>query len=173
MKQHRKVLIVGSLCQTESIKAKPFDIGIIQVYAPTSERPEEEVEEFYEDLDKAKKYLKSQSTLGDFNAKVGSDKVENIVGPCGIGDTYERGEKLIEWCKANDFTVTNTWFKIHPKRQWTWMSPADRTRNKIDYILIQNRFRHSIKSSKPIPGADCESDHAPVQCKLLVKLRKL
>ena len=75
------------------IKAKPFDIRIIQVYAPTSERPEEEVEEFYEDLDKAKKYLKSQSTqiiMGDFNAKVGSDKVENIVGPCGIGDTSER-----------------------------------------------------------------------------------
>ena len=122
------------------IKAKPFDIGIIQVYAPTSERPEEEVEEFYEDLDKAKKYLKSQSTqiiMGDFNAKVGSDKVENIVGPCGIGDTNERGEKLIEWCKANDFTVTNTWFKNHPRRQWTWMSPGDRTRNKIDYILIQ------------------------------------
>ena len=36
------------------IKAKPFDIGIIQVYAPTSKRPEEEVEEFYEDLIKPK-----------------------------------------------------------------------------------------------------------------------
>ena len=34
--------------------------------------------------------------MGDFNAKVGSDNVENIVGPCGIGDTNERGEKLIE-----------------------------------------------------------------------------
>ena len=53
------------------------------------------------------------------------------------------------------------------------MSPGDRTRNKIDYILIQNRFRNSIKSSKSMPGADCESDHAPVLCKLLVKLRKL
>ena len=90
-----------------------------------------------------------------------------------IGDTNERGEKLIEWCKANDFTVTNTWFKNHPRRQWTWMSPGDRTRNKIDYILIQNRFRNSIKSSKSMPGADCDSDHAPVLCKLLVKLRKL
>ena len=93
MKQHRKVLLVGSLCRQNHIrqkKAKPFDIGIIQVHAPTSARPEEEVEEFYEDLDKAKTYLKSQSKqiiMGDFKAKVGSDKVENIVGPCGIGDT--------------------------------------------------------------------------------------
>ena len=53
------------------------------------------------------------------------------------------------------------------------MSPGDRTRNKIDYILIQNRFRNSIKSSKSMPGADCDSDHAPVLCKLLVKLGKL
>ena len=53
------------------------------------------------------------------------------------------------------------------------MSPGDRTRNKIDYILIQNRFRNSIKSSKSMPGADYDSDHAPVLCKLLVKLRKL
>ena len=52
------------------------------------------------------------------------------------------------------------------------MSPGDRTRNEIDYILIQNRFRNSIKSSKSMPGADCDSDHAPVLCKLLVKLRK-
>ena len=37
------------------IKAKPFDIGMIQVYAPTSERPEEEVEEFYEDLDRRRR----------------------------------------------------------------------------------------------------------------------
>ena len=87
--------------------------------------------------------------------------------------TNERGEKLIEWCKANDFTVTNTCFKNHPRRQWTWMSQGDRTRNKIDYILIQNRFRNSIKSSKSMPGADCDSDHAPVLCKLLVNLRKL
>ena len=53
------------------------------------------------------------------------------------------------------------------------MSPGDRTRNKIDYILIQNRFRNSIKSSKSMPGADCDSDYAPVLCKLIVKLRKL
>ena len=53
------------------------------------------------------------------------------------------------------------------------MSSGDTTRNKIDYILIQNRFRNSIKSSKSMPGVDCDSDHAPVLCKLLVKLRKL
>ena len=72
------------------------------MYAPTSKAEEEEVEQFYEDLDKAMKCLKSQDikiVMGDFNAKVGSERVENIVGPWGIGEENERGERLIEWCK--------------------------------------------------------------------------
>ena len=50
--------------------------------------------------------------MGDFNANIGSDKVENIVGPCGIGDTNGRGEKLIEWCKANDLLSQTHGLKI-------------------------------------------------------------
>ena len=56
---------------------KPLDMGIVQVYAPTSTAEEEEVEQFYEDLDKAMKCLKSQDikiVMGDFNAKVGSER---------------------------------------------------------------------------------------------------
>ena len=76
---------------------KPLDMGIIQVYAPTSTAEEEEVEKFYEDLDKAMKFLKSQDikiVMGDFNAKVGSQRVENIVGPWGIGGKNEQSERL-------------------------------------------------------------------------------
>ena len=55
---------------------KPLDMGIVQVYAPTSTAEEEEVEQFYEDLDKAMKCLKSQDikiVMGDFNANFTSD----------------------------------------------------------------------------------------------------
>ena len=155
---------------------KPLDMGIVQVYAPTSTAEEEEVEQFYEDLDKTMKCLKSQDikiVMGDFNAKVGSERVENIVGPWGIGEENERGERLIEWCKENGFMISNTWYQNHPRRQWTWMSPGDRTRNKIDFILVQDRFRNAIKTSKSMPGADCDSDHVPVMCKLQVKLKKI
>ncbi|GFN93219.1 craniofacial development protein 2-like [Plakobranchus ocellatus] len=54
--------------------------------------------------------------------------------------------------------------KNHPRRQWTWKSPGDRSRNKIDYILIQKRFRNAIKASKSPPGVDCDSDQIPVMC---------
>ncbi|GFN84517.1 craniofacial development protein 2-like [Plakobranchus ocellatus] len=51
--------------------------------------------------------------------------------------------------------------KNYPRRQWTWKSPEDKSRNKIDYILIQKRFRNAVKTSKSLPGADYDSDHIP------------
>ena len=158
------------------LEGKPFDIGIIQVYAPTSEHDNEEVETFYEELDKAIKQLKSQDVkivMGDFNAKVGDTRVEDIVGPWGLGKENERGERLIEWCRKHNFMISNTWFENHPRRRYTWKSPGDRTRNQIDFILVQKRFRNAIKSAKTLPGADCDSDHIPVMCKMQIKLKKL
>ncbi|GFN75667.1 craniofacial development protein 2-like protein [Plakobranchus ocellatus] len=134
-----------------------------------------EVGKFYEEIEKAKGYLKSQDiiiVMGDFNAKVGDERIK-VVGPSGIGTVNERGSRLIEWCQINAFTMTNTWYQNHSRRQWTWKSPGDRSRNKIDYILIQKRFRNAVKTSKSLPGADCDSDQIPVMCKFLIKLKKL
>ncbi|GFO27997.1 craniofacial development protein 2-like [Plakobranchus ocellatus] len=147
--------------------AKPLNLGIIQVYAPTPDSEDVEVEKFYEEIG----YLKSQDiiiVMGDFNAKVGDERVEDVVGPSGIGTINEGGSRLIEWCQVNDFNITNTWNQNHPRRQWTWNSPGDRSRNKKDYILIQKSFQNAVKTSKSLPGADCDSDHIPpVQNKVI------
>jgi len=139
------------------LKGTPFDIGIVQVYAPTADKDDAEIEEFYENIEKAMKQLKSQDIriiMGDLNSKVAKGKDETTVGPFGIGVRNERGERLTEWCKEQKLAVMNTWFENHPRRCWTWKSPGDRTRNQIDYILIQERFRNSITSCKSMPGAD-------------------
>ena len=61
--------------------------------------------------------------------------------------------------------IANTWFK-HPERKLnTWKSPGDVKRNQIDYIMVRNRFRNSVKQVKTYPGADVDSDHNPVVCK--------
>ncbi|GFO12658.1 craniofacial development protein 2-like protein [Plakobranchus ocellatus] len=163
---------LGSWCPISDrvVEAKPLNLGIIRVYAPTSDSEDVEVEQFYEEIEKAKGYLKSPNiiiVMGDFNAKVGDERVEDVVGPSGIGTVNDRGSRLIEWCQVNDFTITNT------KRQRTWKSPGDRSRNKIDYILIQKRFRNTIKTSKSLPGADCDSDHILVMCTFKIILKKL
>ena len=104
------------------ISGKPFDIGIVQAYAPTADKDMAEIESFYEDVEKAMKHLKSQDIkiiMGDFNAKVGNDRIDKIVGPFGSGEIAEQGEKLVEWCKEYTFVIMNTWFKNHPRRCWT------------------------------------------------------
>ncbi|GFN73706.1 craniofacial development protein 2 [Plakobranchus ocellatus] len=110
--------------------------------------------------------------MGAFNANVMDERVEDV-GPSGIGTVNERESRLIEWCPVNDFTITNTSYQNHPRRQWTWKSRGDRSRKKIDYILIQERFRNAVKTSTSLQGADCDSDHIPVMCKFQIKLKKL
>lgn len=81
------------------IKGKPFDVCIIQVYAPTCDYSEEMVESFYEDIDKPRQECKSHDIvllMGDMNAKIDQGRVEDIVGPFGLGERNERGERLAE-----------------------------------------------------------------------------
>ena len=117
------------------LRGQHFNISIIQVYAPTSLCSESDIDNFYDDLDKAKSHCKSQEVIiimGDLNAKVGEGRFDNVVGQYGLGQRNERGERFIDWCKANNQIITNTWFKNHPRRRWTWRSPGDRCKNQID-----------------------------------------
>ena len=71
------------------IKGRPFNMAIIQVYAPTLESDDEEIDHFYEGLDNAKKQCRSNEVLfvmDDLNAKVGLIRRGNIVGTHGLGE---------------------------------------------------------------------------------------
>ena len=158
------------------IRGAPFDVCIIQVYAPTSEHDEEEVDKFYEEVNLAREQCKEHEcimVIGDFNAKVGQGKVEDIVGPHGLGKRNDRGDKLVNWCSEKRQAVMNTWFSHHPRHLWTWKSPGDRSRNQIDYITINKRFRNSITQVKTFPGTDCNSDHVPVVATVRIKLKNV
>ena len=158
------------------LSARPLDLNIIQVYAPTSSSSEEDLESFYLDIQKAIKQCKTQENtivMGDFNAKIGEGRDDNTVGPYGLGTRNERGEQLAEWARQNDFIIGNTWFSVPRRRRWTWETPGMTARNQIDFILVKERFRNSLKSAKSYPGADCGSDHKPVIAKVQLKFRKL
>ncbi|CAF1302854.1 unnamed protein product [Adineta ricciae] len=158
------------------LHGKPFNISLIQCYAPTADSDDDAITNFYEDLDNAYSQCNSNDiiyVMGDFNAKVGDIRIGNTVGPFGLGNKNDRGDILINWCQSHNFVITNTWFKNHPRRLWTWKGPGDRVRNQIDYIMVPNRFRNAIISSKAFPGADCGSDHVPVISEIRVKLKRL
>ena len=110
--------------------------------------------------------------MGDLNAKVGSEKVEHTVGNHGLGTLNERGERWVDWCQSHDQVIMNIWFKNHVRRVWTWKDPGNRSKNQIDFVTINYRFRNSAQQAKAYTGASCGSDHNPVISTIKVKLQK-
>ena len=80
-------------------QGKPFNIIVIQVYAPTSNAEEAEVEQFYEDLQDLLENPKQDVLFmtGDWNAKVGSQETPGVTDKFGLGVWNEAGQKLIEF----------------------------------------------------------------------------
>ena len=85
-------------------QSKPFNITVIQAYAPTSNAEEAEVEWFYEDLQDLLELTPRKDVLFiivDWNAKVGSQETPGLTGKFGLGIRKEAGQRLIEFCQEN------------------------------------------------------------------------
>ena len=83
------------------LQGKPFNITVIEVYAPTSNAEEANVEWFYEDLQDHLEPTPKKDVLfiiGDWNAKVGSQETPGVRGKFGLGMQNESGQRLIEFC---------------------------------------------------------------------------
>ena len=157
-------------------QGKPFNITVIQVYAPTSKAEEAEVEQFYEDLQDLLELTPKEDVLfilGDWNAKVGSQEIPGVTGKFGLGTWKGAGQWLTESCQENALVIANPLFQQHKRRLYTWTSPDVQHRNQTDYILCSQRWRSSIQSAKTRPGADCGSDHELLIAKFRLKLKKV
>ena len=109
---------------------KPFNITVIQVYAPTTNAEEAEVvERFYKDLQDLLELTPKEDILfiiGDWNGKVGSQETPGVTGKFGLGVQNEAGKRLIEFCQENALVIENTLFQQHKRRLYTWTSPDGR-----------------------------------------------
>ena len=106
-------------------QGKPFNITIIQVYAPTRNAEEAEVEWFYEDLQDLLEPTSKKDTLfiiGDWNAKVGIKETIGVTGKFGLGVRNEAGQRLIEFFQENKLVIANTLFQQHKRRFFPWTS---------------------------------------------------
>ena len=111
------------------LQSKPFNITVIQVYAPTSNAEEAEVEWSYEDLQDLLELTPKKDVLfiiGDWNAKVGSQEIPGVAGKFGFGVRNEAGQRLIEFYQENALVIANTIFQQHKRRLYTWTSPDRR-----------------------------------------------
>ena len=139
LKTHRMISV--------HFQSKPFNITVIQAYAPTSNAEEAKVEQSYEDLQDLLELTPKKDVLfiiGDWNAEVGSQETPGVTGKFGLGVRNEAGQRLIEFCQENPLVIANTLFQQRKRRLYTWTSPDGQDQNQIDYILCSQWWRSSI-----------------------------
>ena len=119
LKNNRMILI--------HFQGKLFNITVIQVYAPTTNAKEAEVELFYEDLqdllELTPKKMHLSFITGGWNAKVGSQEIPGVTGKFGLGVQNEAGQRLIEFYQENVLVIANTRFQQQKRRLYTWTLP--------------------------------------------------
>ena len=100
----------------------PFNIAVIQAYAPTTNAEEAEVEWFYEDLQDLLELTPQKDVLfviGDWNAKVGSQETPGVTGKFGPGVRNEAGQRLVGFCQENTLVIANILFQQHKRMLYT------------------------------------------------------
>ena len=117
-------------------QGKPFNITVIQAYAPTSNA--EEAKRFNEDLQDLLELTPKKDVLfiiGDWNAKLGNQEIPGVIGKFGLGVQKKAGQRRTEFCQENTLVIANTLFQQHKRRLYTWTSPDGQHQIQTDYVL--------------------------------------
>ena len=133
------------------LQGKQFNITVIQVYAPTSNAEEAEVERFHEDLQDLLELTPQKDILfiiGDWNAKVGSQETPGVIGKFGLGMQNEAGLRLIEFCQDNALVIGNTLSQQHKRRLYTWTSPVNTEIRLIIFSAAKMEKLYTVNKNK-------------------------
>ena len=163
------------------LRVSPFNITIIQAYAPTSDYDDDAVENFYDHLQEILDQSPKKDilvVLGHWNAKVGEDAFKYWKGTWGRycnPETNERGLRLLEFACYKDLVLANTLGKHKVSRRSTWHSPNRGYHNQTDCIMVRSRFMTIVKTEKTrsFPGAEIGSDHDLVMKSFRLRLKKI
>ena len=134
-------------------QGKSFSITVIQVYAPTTNVEEAEVEWFYEDLqDLLERRAKNDDLfiMGDWNVEVGSQKAPGVTGKFGLGIQNEEGQSLTEFCQQNTLVIANTLFQQHKRRLYMEVTRLSTLKSGCLYYLQPNLEKLYIVSKNKI-----------------------
>ncbi|EYC05140.1 hypothetical protein Y032_0084g1800 [Ancylostoma ceylanicum] len=156
---HRLALLTVSL-------SKNIDISLIQAYAPTTDRDEEEHDEFYSDLGDLVRSQKSTFVvvMGDFDARIGPRKVgEVFIGPNSAEQRNEAEERLANFCETHHLFHGNSHFVKNPAKRWTHVSSNGQHYHELDHILCNKRV---ITDVSVVPSFNTGSDHRLLRARL-------
>lgn len=144
--------------------------SIIQIYSPTEQSSNTEIDTFYSTLTKAIKdhTYSNLIIMGDFNARTGHRREgeETILGPYCFGKRTRNGDKLIQLAHENHLKILNSVYKNRENNRWTWISPNSEYKNEIDYILT-NRD-NCFQDCKVVKNFNFNSNHRMVRTKMKI-----
>jgi len=106
-------------------QGKTFSITVIQVYAPTTNAKEAEVEQFYKDLQdlldlKPKKKKRCPFCLRGLECKTGSQEMPGVTGNFDLEIHNEAGQRVTDFCQENAPVIPNSLFQQHRRQLYTW-----------------------------------------------------
>lgn len=159
------------------VETKPFNMSILNLYAPTERAKEKEKEKFYEEVEEAIEGIPKEDTmliLGDLNAQIGKEEyLEEVAGKHTIHeDTNDNGHRLCDLAARTNLVIGSTKHE-HPKRhKVTWVSPDKKTCTQIDHVMITRRRQSSLKDVRTYRGACADSDHYMVTATIRQKLKR-
>ena len=175
-KRVTKIVLHSERLILVKLKAEPVDLVIIQVYMPTSAHEDTEVEEIYNqlnDLIEEEKGNENLIVMGDWKSVIEEEKDGKEVGAFGLGTRNEREERLAEFCQQRKMVIANTCFEHFKRRRYTWKRPGDTERFQLDFFLVRQRYRNSVKNACSYPGADADTDHNLMVMRQVVTLKKI
>ena len=106
------------------------------------------------------------------NAVVRQKSDGMVVCDHGLVTRNERSRLLVELCQRNKLCILNTWFKQQNRRVYICKAPGDCNRYQLNYFIVQNRYKNSVKNSHAYPGVDANSDHNMVMMKVRLRLKR-
>ena len=131
-----------------SFPGKPFNITVIQVYAPTT-NAEAEVEWFYDDLQDLLEIIPKKRCPFHHRGlewKVGSQEIPGATGKFGLGVQNGEDKSLTEFCQENALVIAKSCFQQHKRRLYKRTSPDSQYWFQIDCIICSQRWRSSSKN---------------------------
>jgi hypothetical protein len=142
IKNIREIKGISDRIATLQIEINKTPIVCIQIYAPTSTATDEENEEFYCTLGNLIKGIKIKKhnliIMGDWNSQIGQrgKGEKKLIGNYGYGKCNARGWRLLRFCQEHNLILVNSFFKKRLGKRWSWVTPNQKHRTLIDYILI-------------------------------------
>ncbi len=150
----------------------------VSAYGPGSERSEQEVDEFWNDLSECVGNFRGSErvvVLGDLNARVGDEVVENVVSRYGVPGRNESGRKLLDMCMERELVIGNSLFQKRGKNKYTWVIVDNGRvvdRAVMDYVLIERGMVERLLDVHSYRGeGGGMSDHYLVEGRMRVMTR--